>query len=364
MSWIGLRDGSEGVLNPAGLGQPNLANAPDPDTLLTSGTLFIECSYEPGPLPVNILRLFARDPWPSGLTLCLDTDGTLRLLMRHGARHLSRDLATDLQVSESVLQISYTWDCPARRGTLTLYVPDRGTLFQTDVSAPFPLTLRDATRLMADHTLCKADPSLHFAAVSDSVDPAGPMPAIGARGSIKTPSGETPIDTLRPGEFVSTAQGDVAQVRWVGSQVLPARGRFAPCLLRAPYHGASADLLLGRDQRICLSGSDVEYLFGEERVSAAMHHMIDHRAVLAIDPAPQTVRYYHVLLDRHAVMVVNGAPVESFDVSALLADPGVLPHSVLRDLPPELRPVQSDLALPVLRGFEALTLTELATAQG
>lgn len=362
MSWIGLRDDSDGVFSPAGLGQPNLATAPNPDSLLTTGTLFVECSYEPGPLPVNILRLFSRDPWPSALTLCLDTDGTLRLLMRHGARHLSRDLATDLHVSESVLQITYAWDCSARRGTLTLYVPDRCMLFQTDVSAPFPLTFRDATRLMADRTLCKTDPSLRFAALSNRVEPAGPMPAIGAGATILTPEGETTIDALRPGEFVSTAQGDVAQVRWVGSQVLPARGRFAPCLLRAPYHGASADLVLAHDQRICLSGSDVEYLFGEECVTAATRHLIDHRAVLEIDPAPQTVRYYHVLLDRHAVIVVNGAPLESFDVSALLADPAVLPNSVLRDLPAELRPVQSDPALPVLRGFEALTLTELATA--
>lgn len=190
MSWIGLRDDSEGVFSPAGLGQPNLATLPDPDSLLTTGTLFVECSYEPGPLPVNILRLFSRDPWPSALTLCLDTDGTLRLLMRHGARHLSRDLATDLQVSESVLQITYAWDCSARRGTLTLYVPDRCMLFQTDVSAPFPLTFRDATRLMADRTLCKTDPSLRFAALSNRVEPAGPMPAIGAGATILTPRGK------------------------------------------------------------------------------------------------------------------------------------------------------------------------------
>ena len=149
MSWIGLRDASEGVLSAVGLGHANRGPAPDPDSLLV------------------------RDPWPSALTLCLDTDGTLRLLMRHGAQHLSRELATDLDTFENVVQITYSWDCPARHGTLSLYLPDHGKLFQTEVSAPFPLSMRDATRLMADHFLCKTDASLHLLLCLTTSNPRG-----------------------------------------------------------------------------------------------------------------------------------------------------------------------------------------------
>ena len=362
MSWIGLRDASEGVLSAVGLGHANRGPAPDPDSLLVRGTLFIECSYEPRSQPVNLIRLFARDPWPSALTLCLDTDGTLRLLMRHGAQHLSRELATDLDTFENVVQITYSWDCPARHGTLSLYLPDHGKLFQTEVSAPFPLSMRDATRLMADHFLCKTDASLHFAALSDDIEPAGPMPSIGENATIETPKGQKAIETFRPGDIVTTLDGDDAQVRWAGSHLLPARGRYAPCLLRAPYYGVTRNFLVGQDQRLYLSGSNIEYLFGKEEVIAAARHLVDHRAVLAVDSRPLTVRYHHILLDRPAVIIVNGTPLESFDVRPLLGDPGVLRHSILRDLPPELRPMATDLEIPVLHGFEALTLTESATA--
>jgi hypothetical protein len=278
----------------------------------------------------------------------------LRLLLRQGDTAQSCALPTRIKDPGEVVLMTYGWDAPARMGVLAAYLPDRDLLFQTDIVAPVPPNLRDLGRMMDAGQGSSLAPDVTFAAVADHMAPIGPLPGLGGQVRIETPDGAVPIGLLRCGDVVNTVGGDPACVVWVGAVDLPARGRFAPLTLRAPYHGLNADMTVRPDQRLHLSGSDIEYLFGQEEVLAAIRHLEDGRSVLRA-PEVAVVRYHQLVLDRHAVIRANGAMLESLDIAPLLADPARLRHSIVSEVPVAMLPRGASLPQPVLRDFEAMT---------
>ncbi|SMX40116.1 Hint domain-containing protein [Octadecabacter ascidiaceicola] len=356
LKWIGTRTQERGVFNPAGLSREQGSVSVGSD-LLARGSLMLEVSVRPQMHPVNLLRFGALDPWPSGLTVCLEPDGTVRLMMRQGTRHLATALKTTLGSDVQTAHITYIWDAPKRRGRLSVYIPDHGRLWQTEVISPFPLSTRDAQRIITDTDGCMIDPKVAFVAIADAPCPLGPIPGLCGSAAVDTRDGPKTLRDIVPGDFVITQGGRSVRVLWSGSTTVPALGRFAPMILRRPYMSLWDDLVTSRDQRVCLAGSEVEYLFGEERVSTAVRHLEVRNCAGPARPTPHVMTYHQILLETHEIMVVNGALVESFDGSAVLNAPAMTKWSVLADIAPELRPQRVGLAAPVLQGYEALTLT-------
>jgi hypothetical protein len=356
LNWIGTRTQEGGVFNPAGLGRARTGQ-PIGLALLTRGSLMVEVTVRPQSHPVNLVRFGTLDPWPSGLTICLEPDGTVRLLMRQGSRHLSTALKTTLGSKMQTAHITYVWDAPNRKGYLSAHIPDHGVLWQTEVLTPFPLSMRDAQRILKDDQNCSLDEGVSFAAIADAPCPLGPLPGLSGTAAVETPTGPRAIRDIATGDYVSTQTSGAVQVLWAGQATVPALGRFAPMTLRRPYLGLWDDLVASRDQRACLSGSEVEYLFGEERVTTAIRHLEVRNCAEPTRPKPPVMTYHQILLQTHEIITVNGAAVESFDGSAVLDNPTFLKTSVLVDIPPALRPRQVGLAAPVLQGYEALTLT-------
>ena len=354
MSWIALRSAAEAVLNPAGLGLAMPEQPVNPDHVLPRGSLMVQFSFAPQIQPANLIRYAARDPWPAGLTLCIDQDGLLRLLLRQGNSAQSWDLPTGIKNPGEVVLVTYVWDAPARTGVLAAYLPDQDQLFQIDITAPVPPNLRDLGRMVAEGQGCTLAAEVAFLAIADHLVPVGPLPGFNGQVQVATPEGPVAISRIRCGDLVDTVDGDPARVVWSGAVTLPARGRFAPLLLRAPYHGLAADFVVRPDQRLYLTGSDIEYLFGQEDVLAAIRHLEDGRSVLR-QPEMAVVSYHQLVLDRHAIIRVNGAALESLDISSILADPSSLRHSVVAQVPPALLPRGPGLPQPVLRDFEAMT---------
>lgn len=355
VNWIATRTQETGAFNTAGVQRPHVQAAED-QALLTRGSVLLEITARPMSHPVNLLRFGALDPWPSGLTLCLEPDGTLRLLMRQGKRHLATALITSLGARVQTAHITYVW-APARSGHLSVYVPDHGLLWQANVLAPFPLALHDAQRIVMDPKSSVIDPDVAFVAIADAPCPIGPAPGLSGAAAVDTPDGPRPLRDIVAGDFVDVRGRNPARVIWAGCTDVPALGRFAPMTLRRPYLSLWDDLVAARDQRACLSGSEVEYLFGEERVTTAIRHLEVRNCATPTRPAPAVMTYHQILLDTHEIITVNGAQVESFDGSAVLNAPDLLSASVLADMPPDRCPRHVGLAAPVLQGYEALTLT-------
>jgi hypothetical protein len=356
LKWIATRTQEDGVFNPAGLGRA-ATGVPVGTDLLTRGSLMIEVALRPTGQPINLLRFSVLAPWPSELTLCLEPDGTVRLMMRQGARHLQTALKTTLGSDLQTAHITYTWDAPARRGQLSVYLPDHGLLWQTSVATPFPLSMHDAQLIMTDANSSKIDAGVVFAAIADAPCPLGPLPGLSGTAAVDTPTGPKALHDFAAGDLVNVADGHPVPVLWAGHATLPTLGRFAPMTLRRPYMKLWDDLVTTRDQRVCLAGSEVEYLFGEERVTMAVRHLEARNCAVPTKPVPAVMTYYQILLGTHDIITVNGALVESFDASAVLGTPALIKSSVLADMAPDLRPSRVGLAAPVLRRHEAMTLT-------
>ncbi|WP_159993213.1 Hint domain-containing protein [Roseomonas sp. 18066] len=130
---------------------------------------------------------------------------------------------------------------------------------------------------------------------------------------IMTISGAAPIDTLRPGDLVTTVDpmGLAAQpVRWIGIQTV--MKRFADPLQAYPVRiraGALAeglparDLLLSPDHAIRLDGLLVQ-------AGALVNGSSIAR--LAAAELPERFSYYHIELPGHALVLAEGVAGESF----------------------------------------------------
>ena len=128
---------------------------------------------------------------------------------------------------------------------------------------------------------------------------------------LATPSGETPVEALRPGDAVLALEAGawVARpVRWVGRTPVDLDRhaepwRAAPIRIRA---GAIARRVPARD---LLVSPDHAILLGGVLVQA---QALANGATILREPARGRVAYHHVELDRHAVLLAERLPAESY----------------------------------------------------
>lgn len=125
---------------------------------------------------------------------------------------------------------------------------------------------------------------------------------------IACPDGERAIETLRAGEYVLTRNGDPHRVKWIGHRSLdlirhPNRDKFRPVVIRA---GAVADNTPARDLRV----SQNHAIFLDDYLIVA--RQLVNGATIYVDSGLESVDYYHVELDVHAILIADGLPAESY----------------------------------------------------
>jgi hypothetical protein len=124
---------------------------------------------------------------------------------------------------------------------------------------------------------------------------------------IGTPRGNVPVQTLRVGDTVNTWTGGTRPITWIGTgKVLATRGRRSAATPVIVRKGALANNVPARDLRVTKGHSLLV-----DDVLIPVEFLVNHRSILWDDRA-QKVSLYHVELDRHDVMVANGAPAESY----------------------------------------------------
>lgn len=125
---------------------------------------------------------------------------------------------------------------------------------------------------------------------------------------IATPEGPRPVETLRIGDRVLTAEGGVETLRWSGRRAV--HTRFADPLRAWPVRidaGALGDALPTQDLR--LSPDHALYLDG---VLVQAGALVNGRTIVQQRPEAETFTYYHLEIDSHALILANGAPAETF----------------------------------------------------
>jgi len=129
---------------------------------------------------------------------------------------------------------------------------------------------------------------------------------------IRTTDGDVPVESLRIGAHAVLADGGTAPIVWIGHRHVeftdtPDSSAGWPVRVRAGAFGPGLpvrDLYLSPDHAVFVDG-----------VLIPVKHLIDGRAIA---PVPRDeVTWWHVELPRHAVLLAEGLPCESFlDIGA------------------------------------------------
>ncbi|MEM8632443.1 MAG: Hint domain-containing protein [Pseudomonadota bacterium] len=173
---------------------------------------------------------------------------------------------------------------------------------------------------------------------------------------IRTPGGSVAVETLAPGDLVTTRDAGAQPLRWVGARRVAAKGDHAPIQIAAGALGDHGALLLSPLHRVLVRDFVAELLFGEREVLVAARDLVNDTTIC---PRPGgQVTYVHILFDDHQVVYCEGLETESF-----LPGPQTKKSfeaemvAEICDLFPELDPITGDgygpAARRTLRRYEA-----------
>ena len=181
---------------------------------------------------------------------------------------------------------------------------------------------------------------------------------------IDTPEGPRPVESLRPGDLVSTVDAGAKPVLWRGTRRISRREQLADPRLR-PIHIAPGalgpglpvrGLAVSPQHRILLSGWRSELYFGEPEVLVPAHRLVNDSTIRRVVPV-EDVTYVHFLCDDHQIVLAEGLATESFHPNPhSLAGVDPAARQELLTLFPELDQEAFspwEMARPVVRGPEA-----------
>jgi hypothetical protein len=152
------------------------------------------------------------------------------------------------------------------------------------------------------------------------------VPCFCAGTLIETPTGPRPIEDLRVGDPVITDTGRAAPLRWIGRRTVGTRDLSHTPALRpirivagALGHGLPRrDLLVSRQHRMLVRSKVAQRMIGTSEVLIPAIKLTALPGIFEDQRVTDTV-YLHLLLDRHELVLAEGAWSES-----LLTGPGAL----------------------------------------
>lgn len=135
---------------------------------------------------------------------------------------------------------------------------------------------------------------------------------------ITTENGEVAIEDLNIGDLVFTLDHGFQKLRWIGSRhiskvFLDAHENLRPIRISKEVVGLKnleRDLVVSPQHRILVSSKVTKRMFDCSEVLVAAKRLLQIDGVdVAYDL--KAVSYYHILFDRHEVVLANGIPAES-----------------------------------------------------
>lgn len=358
MSWIAIAGaGTPGWVCPKALG----GNAGPRTRLMARGSILIETRMSPGGRPQTLLAFNRAHPWPGAISLQAIPGGSIALILAQGADVFHTVLDHGHSERTDVIRVTFSWDAPARWGRLTVERPESDVMVSLDTPAPPPIMLCDVETMARHPQLCQRDDDVVFFAVSDRIEPIGPAATLSAPSPVETPRGWRRLGDLKCGDLICTRDAGIVPVLERVSRVVPGLGSFQPVRLRAPYFGLRQDIVVAPDQRMVISGSEVEYMFGQEAVLVSARHLVNGTAA-RWEEAPRLIRYTQLLLPGHEALIVAGTALESLYIGRLRRKPPNCAATLLKDTPANFLPEHRRSGYPVLRAFEAVTLAQARAA--
>ncbi len=126
---------------------------------------------------------------------------------------------------------------------------------------------------------------------------------------IATPTGLSPVETLKPQQLVTTVGNGNCPVLWVGERKLLGVGASAPVVFEAGTIGNDRRLAVSQNHRIMLASPWSELYFGQREVFAPAKALINGTSIFI--ETRREVTYHHILLPDHEVLLAENVPCES-----------------------------------------------------
>ncbi|MEX0308365.1 MAG: Hint domain-containing protein [Ruegeria sp.] len=135
---------------------------------------------------------------------------------------------------------------------------------------------------------------------------------------ITTPDGDVAIETLSAGDEVVTLDHGPQIIRWIGARSLKAsdlanKPKLRPIRIAAGSLGSNLprrDLLVSPQHRMVIRSTIAVRMFDSEEVLVPAHKLVGIPGI-TVEESTQGVVYYHMLFDRHEIVLAEGAPSES-----------------------------------------------------
>lgn len=135
---------------------------------------------------------------------------------------------------------------------------------------------------------------------------------------ILTDAGERAIEDLKVGDLVKTADNGMQPIRWIGgrtltSHELEAQPNLKPIRIKKSSLGTglpAADLTVSPQHRMLVRSCIAERMFGTQEALVAAKFLTEIDGIDLVED-PDGVTYYHILFDKHEIVVANGAESES-----------------------------------------------------
>lgn len=181
---------------------------------------------------------------------------------------------------------------------------------------------------------------------------------------ILTATGETPVEVLRPGDLLQTADHGLRPIRWIGrvtvsAQRIRAAPNLSPILISASAIAPglpARPLRLSPQHRVLLRSSVALRMFDSPEVLCPIKCALPRDGIATPAQAGE-VTYLHLLLDAHEVIFAEGLPCESLylgpQITAAMPDETRAEISALFPLLAGQLHRHSAPARPLIRGRRA-----------
>ncbi|MDN5567751.1 MAG: Hint domain-containing protein [Paracoccus sp. (in: a-proteobacteria)] len=135
---------------------------------------------------------------------------------------------------------------------------------------------------------------------------------------IQTDRGPVAVEALVQGDLVVTRDNGLQPIRWIGSQkitsvVLAHMPNLRPIRIRRHALGAnipSADLMVSPQHRVLVRSRIAQKMFGTDEILVGAKQLCQVEGIDIAEDVPH-VAYFHMLFERHEIVLSNGAETES-----------------------------------------------------
>lgn len=140
---------------------------------------------------------------------------------------------------------------------------------------------------------------------------------------ILTDRGNVAVEDLKTGDMVMTRDHGPQPLRWIGSKHLPAAlmqafPQLRPVRIKAGALGHNLperDLFVSQQHRILVNSKIAGRILGDNEVLVAAKFLTEIDGI-DIDDSAADLDYFHLLFDRHEIVVSEGAETESLFTGA------------------------------------------------